>query len=184
MSSVIWKPIVGYEGRYSVSNDGQVRSERRTCRIAHGERTVGARVLKPARTGPYLRVVLGAGDGTKRSMSIHRLVAAAFVGGQSSAQTVVRHINGNPDDNRPENLAWGTPADNSKDMIQHGNSLRGEKHHKAKLTEADVLEIRASTEGPVKAAGRFQVSVATIESIRAGRNWGWLTSSHQQEATR
>lgn len=42
----------------------------------------------------------------------------------------------------PSHLYCGTPAQNSQDMVDHGHSLKGEKNHKAKVTAADVREIR------------------------------------------
>ncbi|MDA0873558.1 MAG: HNH endonuclease [Bacteroidetes bacterium] len=60
---------------------------------------------------------------------VHQLVAGAFLdppkaeAADSDAKIVVRHLNGNPSDNRYVNLAWGTLADNTFDRLSAPNSL-------------------------------------------------------------
>lgn len=110
-----WRPIVGYEDRYEVSDLGWVRSLRRPG------------MLTPwAFSNGYRAVTLW--DGTRyRRHSIHRLVLAAFVGPCPPGQEV-RHINGDPADNHLENLAYGTRAENNADTVRHG------RHHRASAT--------------------------------------------------
>lgn len=55
-----------------------------------------------------------------------------------------RHLNDDGLDDRLVNLAWGTPTENSADAARNGSTLFGEKNPNAKLTEADVIAIRAS----------------------------------------
>ena len=99
----IWKDIPGYEGKYKVSNLGRVKSLERKVRSVNrysGKeffRTVRERILKPgpANTG-HLYVVLGHGEAGK---PVHQLVMKAFVG-EAPQGMEVRHLNGNPKDNR------------------------------------------------------------------------------------
>lgn len=94
-------PVKGYEGRYEVSRTGHVVS------LCSGNPAV----LRPVmhRQG-YKRVRLYDGRGGYRWHMVHRLVAAAFVGGDKSLQ--VNHKNGVKGDNRAENLEWVTQKEN------------------------------------------------------------------------
>ncbi len=76
----------------------------------------------------------------------------------------------------PDHLFLGTPADNTKDMRDKGRSRwiggpKGEKSPHAKLTEADVKFIRASSESGRDLAKRFGVRDCTISAVRLGRAW-------------
>lgn len=108
----------------------------------------------------------------------------------------VLHRCDNPPCCNPRHLFEGTAYDNAHDMIDKGrgfvpaappkgvippqfremaaNPLRGEANPIAKLTTADVLNIRASTETQVVAAKRYGVSQSTVSRIRAGNQWAHL----------
>jgi hypothetical protein len=92
-------------------------------------------------------------------------------------QTVVRHLDGNKLNNALENLAWGTPQENSRDMVGHGTSTRGERNHKAILTKKQVLKIRTRVsdgEERKNLAREFGVCRKTVDAVVVGQNWGWL----------
>lgn len=72
---------------------------------------------------------------------VHQLVLEAFVGLCPDGMEC-RHLNGVRDDNRLENLCWGTRKENQNDKIVHGNSLKGERNPYAKLSNEDVVEIK------------------------------------------
>jgi DNA invertase Pin-like site-specific DNA recombinase len=77
----------------------------------------------------------------------------------------------------PAHLFLGTHQDNMDDMRRKGRTtlgragLIGEHHHKAKLTEAQVREIRAALGTQVEIAKRFGVGRSTIGDIRSGKLW-------------
>lgn len=71
-------------------------------------------------------------------------------------------------------LSWKTVKENAADRIVHGTHRNGERHGRAKLTEADARKIRALKGSPVTQiaiAKRFGVSRATVWSIHNNQNW-------------
>lgn len=75
----------------------------------------------------------------------------------------------------PLHLRWATPLDNRGDKLRHGTQSRGSSSATAKLTEAQVLEIRSMPDLPYShIAKQFGVSAGTIRRIRKGIDWSWL----------
>ena len=75
----------------------------------------------------------------------------------------------------PRHLEWGTNSKNQMDRVRHGTSNRGERQGRAKLTKAQVLEIRAKPELSLQTlADRYGVARATILSVRTRKSWFWL----------
>lgn len=93
---------------------------------------------------------------------------------------VVRHLCDNPPCIALKHLIPGTQADNLADCFERGraNRAKGERAPTAKLTEADVRQIRRdlSTTTPAEIARRYSVDHKTIRQIRDGNTWkevGW-----------
>ena len=106
-------------------------------------------------------------------VSVHRLVLEAFVG-PCPPGCETRHLNGNPADNRLCNLAWGTHRENAADKVRHGTAPRGERNPSAKLTEADVREVRTLVEQGYTQrdiADRFDVGPIAICHIVTRKAW-------------
>lgn len=131
----VWRPVVGYEGYYEVSNDGFVRSLDRDV-LAKGRRTYtrrGKQLAGHIQEG-YWRVGLTKPNGKIRNWPVHRLVCEAFHGVRPGVGIVVRHLNGISTDNRAENLAWGTSKDNHDDCldrpggVQAGTRIHAREH--------------------------------------------------------
>ena len=76
-----------------------------------------------------------------KTFLIHHLVLEAFVGPRPEG-TLGRHLNDIPEDNKASNLAWGTTKDNYEDALANKRINVGEVSYQAKLTNADVAEIR------------------------------------------
>ena len=112
----IWKPVVGFEGYYEVSNLGRVRSVDRIIVYSTGVKTpYKGRIITPIVTQAYLQVNLQINQRRKTSY-VHRLVAEAFIPNPHSKKHV-DHINGNKFDNRVENLRWATPRENQLNPV-------------------------------------------------------------------
>ena len=107
-----WRPVVGYDG-YTVSNYGQVKS--------YKVRPEG-KLMKPykRKDGGHLRVGLVPAKCMPGHVTdIQTIVALAFLG-ERPPGNVVRHLDGNPENNRLDNLAYGTAVDNHEDAVAHG----------------------------------------------------------------
>lgn len=166
-----WRVVVGWDD-YEVSSLGRVRSWKNN---RHG-RSAQPRILNPAlHPLGYARVGLSMGH-AKRITKVHVLVAEAFYGSRPDGLEV-RHLNGDPWDNRLENLRYGTPKENAKDQDLHGTRTRGTRQGSNKLSEDDVRELRRlRNEGwPMSLlAKHFGICIANVHAIVHGRTWGWL----------
>lgn len=162
-----WKPILGYNGHYEVSDCGDVRS---LGRIDPRGRVVRPRLLS-AGNRPYARVVLMR-DGQRSERTVHSLVLEAFVGPRPEG-FVCRHLNGDSRDNSLGNLAWGTQAENIRDKRRHGTMACGERVGSAKLTWAIVREIRSSPEVTATEWSRQLpgISRRAIAYVKSGETW-------------
>ena len=131
--SETWRAVVGWEGLYSVSDMGRVRSEARTVWVNRGAghpSQRGARILKPAISRGYQRVVLQL-DGQTQNVAVHRLVLSTFVGPCPPGMEAC-HANDVRDDNRLSNLRWDTKAANCADRTRNGGSPNARKTHRPK----------------------------------------------------
>lgn len=108
MQTEEWRTIEGFPD-YQVSNLGRVVSHKRPA----------PRLLSfsPSRIGHQNVVLLR--DGIKTHHRVHSLVAAAFIGPRPPGADV-RHLDGNPGNNRFTNLVYGTRSENNYDSVRHG----------------------------------------------------------------
>lgn len=113
-------------------------------------------------------------DGKRIKKSVHSLVLNAFRGPKPSPESQCRHLNGVKEDNRLENLAWGTAKENGEDKVFLGETARGENNGASKLTEIEVSIIknllhRGGSRAYIGAL--FDVSKTTIKEIEKGIIW-------------
>ena len=121
----IWKPVIGFEGLYEVSNMGRVKSLERKVFYPNskwGKNTNGVirkeRMLK-LNCKRYCGVTLCDTKNIRSYPSVHRLVAEAFIPNTNNKATV-NHKNGIKTDNRVQNLEWATYSENTKHAIETG----------------------------------------------------------------
>ena len=123
----VWKPIKGYEGKYSVSSKGRVKSIGRMRDNGHAQYYQKERILKPSGK-PYLKVGLHNG-GKVKHRHIHRLVAEAFCAKKEPGM-VADHIDGDIYNNNSINLRWVSRSHNQArakkrgGVYQYGNKYR------------------------------------------------------------
>ena len=84
---------------------------------------------------------------------------------------IIRHLCNNTLCINPTHLLIGTPQDNMDDMIKSGNSLKGEKNPKAKLTFQKVKEILTEQISSSKLAEEYGISARQIRNIRSHKSW-------------
>lgn len=119
MTGEVWRPVVGFEGRYEVSDAGRVAG---LCR--------GGRVLSQfVDACGYYRLGLYKTSGRRVNKRVHTLVAEAFIGPRPRPDAVARHLDGDSLNNIPANLAWGTVSENVVDSIEHGTQRNIRKTH-------------------------------------------------------
>jgi hypothetical protein len=130
MTGAEWRAVVGWEGHYEVSSEGQIRSVDHFTTVAAkgrmGEftRHHKGRLLKTLLNKEgYLQVGVSGG----KLIRVHRAVAEAFHGPANGLFAC--HNNGNPVDNRASNLRWGTQSSNLHDAIEHGHHHMVNKTH-------------------------------------------------------
>lgn len=171
---VEWRVVPDFPG-YEVNNVGDVRSITRAVPHQNVTKTIFGRMKKsrPQKNGGHLRLTLFH-ERANKSVFVHRLVMAAFAG-PLPAGKIVRHLNGDPRDNRFENLAYGDAFENAADAIRHGVTARGERARKSNLTDRKVREIRAFANDPRISqkyiAEMYGVTPANICSIVKRHTW-------------
>ncbi len=176
--SETWKPVVGYEGRYEVSDRGRARSVDRVIVQDYlgisVARKMKGRMLHPSLTKRGYRLATLA---LNQKALVHRLVLEAFVGPCPDDMEGC-HNDGDGSNNSLLNLRWDTRTGNEADKLRHGRSNRGERDGQAKLTEWDARWIkRFQKHGFAKQsylADVFKVARSTIANIKSGERWAWL----------
>lgn len=129
-STETWRPVVGYEGLYEVSDLGNVRSVDHYARAGHhASRLYRGKNLRlvPGDLG-RLQVGLSDGLGGQRTALVHHLVLNAFVG-ERPAGTEACHKDGDASNNAVNNLRWDTHLANEDDKRRHGTHHHTVKTH-------------------------------------------------------
>lgn len=166
----IWKDIVGYEGRYQVSDQGRVKSLARQDRNGHFR---DERILnQQKRNRGYMCVHLSKDSNTKWFL-VHRLVASAFVP-QSEGNEIVNHIDNNPSNNKASNLEWTT---------YKGNMQWASKQKRMKPNYSNLKKAQESKKVPVIAISSTGQRQWFPSQVEASRQLG-VNSAHIAAACR
>lgn len=154
-----WKPVVGWEDFYAVSDLGRVKSIERVISVygPNGlyRKPVRERIMKPLRGAGAMYMNLNPGA-IKRK--VHHLVLEAFIGPRR-ADLITRHLDGDFANNALSNLAYGTQAENRYDAVRHDNH---------KIPRSVVCAIRSDVGSQRVLAARYGVSRAYVRLVRAG----------------
>jgi hypothetical protein len=154
-----WRPAVGWEVHYRVSNMGRVYSLHQTGRM----------VIGMCVNGTY-RILKVRSQGRKANLPVHCMVLEAFVGPRPTPSHEGCHNNGKPGDNRLDNLRWDTAVANSADKVRHGTARY--RRGGIALDPERVHEMRTNPDITLDTwAILFGVSRACVAAARAGRTW-------------
>jgi hypothetical protein len=173
-----WKDVVGYEGIYKISEDGELRKLKSDGTMGKESGKIGTQGYKVTKLYAY---------GMKKMRSIHSMVAEAFIG-QCPKGKEINHIDANKQNNHYSNFEYITKAENTNHAIKMGLRWvpKGSKCKQALLSEEAVLEIlnvvkssRPRRYGGRSLAIKFGVTERTIRSIVSGQNWKhvWATKN-------
>lgn len=114
---MIWKDVKGFEGKYQVNDEEQIRSLDRKVEGVDGRVIFHkGRILKHKDNGHgYETVTLGHSD----YKYVHRIVAFAFpeICGEWFEGAEIDHIDGDTHNNKPQNLRWVTPKENCNTTV-------------------------------------------------------------------
>ena len=177
MTEII-KDIKGFEGRYTISNLGIVRSKLTNI------------IMKPNITKfGYARVNLRKAKSREyKSYFIHRLVAAHFLANPDNLPEV-NHIDCNRLNNVVTNLEWVSKKDNIKHSFIYGSaSHKGLRNPNAKLNKDDIVAIKALHKTNkfynTQIAKIFRVSSSTIDNIINNTTWSDNESDRDNQQPR
>lgn len=131
-----WRPVVGFEGLYEVSDTGLVRSVAREWKSGRDHRLIRfqpeqIKAQRPDKDG-YCTVKLRKNGKVFARVKVHHLVLQAFVGPRPDG-LLGCHKDHSRNNNCFTNLYWGTAKDNSADMFNnpdyvHPRGMLGKKH--------------------------------------------------------
>ena len=145
-----WRLVPGWP--CTISNRGKIRGP-------------SGKVLKPYVVDGYQHVLIRG-----RKLRVHHAVLFAFVGPRPPGKEC-RHLDDNPANNNPENLAWGTRKQNMDDQLHNGRRLSGESKPGAQLTSVQVYSIRDDPRSARTVGAEYGVSHTAILRIRRGERW-------------
>lgn len=123
-----WRPVVGFEGSFSISDTAQVRSEAREVPWNGTVRRVRTKILSQHKDSQgYLRITLGQ-DSKLYSKLMHVLLLEAFISPRPEGR-IGCHWDDNKLNNSLSNLYWGTHKENGTDCVRNGNHPLSQRMH-------------------------------------------------------
>ena len=178
-----WRPVVGYEDLYEVSDQGRVRSLDRLCKSdKRSDQWMKGKILRP-KINPHRQnrcTVALTRKGVPSYPYISRLVLTAFIGPAPEGHDAA-HWDGDPTNNRLGNLRWATVSENMSDKKRHGTDPSGMRNAMAKLTDEQALYIKRNyrrtsyhDSNALELARQFNISRAIVIRIANNTRWGHL----------
>lgn len=170
----IFKDIKGFEGKYQVSNMGNVKSL--NFNHTQKEKLLSTKGLRKG----YPVVSLG----NKGNFSVHRLVAEAFVK-RPKGKDQVNHINGVKTDNRSSNLEWVTGSENMQHALKSNlwkpniENARKISHKKSSVAvnqineNGDVVNTFKSISSAERKTGINHISCVTLGKRKQAGGFYW-----------
>lgn len=159
---------------YLIGSDGSVWS----CRSNNGSLHSKWKRLKPNneknRLNSCARYSLASSDHKLVRVIASRLVLMAFVGEPPLEKPHAAHWDGDPKNNRLENLRWASAKENEEDKKRHGTHQTGSNNPSAKIDEAVVLRARllhCQGAGPTSISRKIGLSLTQVKRILNRESW-------------
>jgi hypothetical protein len=162
-----WKDVVGYEGLYSVSNLGRIKSLDKVIYYNRGGNSLSmkksVRILKQNKTRDgYFGVCLFK-DSKRKYVRVHRVVAETFIKNPKN-KPYINHKDGNKLNNYVNNLEWVTGSENILHALKTGLWIPAKGEQRSKFSEGEVLKIRKLwDEGSI-------TQIAMAKKYKVGKN--------------
>ena len=164
MEQEIWRPVVGYEGVYEVSNKGRIKSLERIVNTKNRKIHKRESIRNLKIHDGYYYITL-AKNSKRETLAVHRIVAMAFLD-KPNGKNHIDHINTNRLDNRVENLKWCTRLENARNPITRQNVILAHKNE-SYLKKAQMAK---TILGKAKIVYKYSVENKYIESYESISN--------------
>ena len=114
-----------------------------------------------------------------KNLTLPREIIKKIFGKKITKEIVTRHICNNPWCVNQEHLFYGSPKDNTGDILKAGrrHNTKGEKNGKAKINEETAKEIKNLLKENVSAkeiANKFNITKKIVFHIKYGAAWSWI----------
>jgi hypothetical protein len=110
----------------------------------------------------------------KRPVGAHRISYQLAHPGEDIDGLLIRHKCDNPPCVNPAHLEPGTYQDNADDRVARERQLRGESTWNSRLTEAQVLAIRADPRPQAQVAAEYGITKSNVSDIQRRKTWKHL----------
>lgn len=154
-----WRDIIGYEGKYQVSNLGRIKSLSRID--SRGHKRKEKILIGNPNTDKYLEVYLYK-NGEREPFLVHRLVAQAFIPNHKNLPDV-NHKDENPTNNHVDNLEWCTKEYNNN----YGN--RTKKASQSRIKKIKCINTGETFNGLIEASKKYNTSTSSISKCCLGQ---------------
>jgi len=132
----IWKPVLGFEEYFEISNLGNLKRKLMYQRNWKNEKVkvIKDRIMKPTMDRGYLKIILSI-NGKRYLRYIHRLVAEAFIPNPNNYKEV-NHKDSNPSNNCVDNLEWCDRKYNISYMVKHQEKIKDRHERRLETLES------------------------------------------------
>ena len=172
----MWYDLYGFEGKYQINKEGQIKSLARNIIISQRYDNKG-----------YLIVSLINKEGKQTTKGVHRLLMETFCPVEDMENLTVNHINHIKDDNRLENLEWISNSENIKEAYSfglHKGKHKGGNNKKAVrcVETGEVFESGAAAARSIGIKSRGKIGDAINSGKRCGGyHWEYYTKVEATE---